>query len=117
MSDPAVAPRVVNPDHDLRRVLRVPAFRKLWWALSFSSFGDWLGLLALTALAPRLVDGGYTEANLVIAAVFILRLAPAIVIGPLAGVVADRLDRRYTMVICDVIRFGLFLSIPLVGTL
>ena len=117
MSDPADAPRVVNPDHDLRRVLRVPAFRKLWWALSFSSFGDWLGLLALTALAPRLVDGGYTEANLVISAVFILRLAPAILIGPLAGVVADRLDRRYTMVICDVIRFGLFLSIPLVGTL
>ncbi|MGH8970968.1 MAG: dTMP kinase, partial [Actinomycetes bacterium] len=124
MTDPANAPdaagppsRVVNPDHDLRRVLKVPAFRRLWVALSFSSFGDWLGLLALTALAPRLVDGGYAAANVAIAAVFILRLAPAVVIGPLAGVVADRLDRRYTMVVCDLIRFGLFVSIPLVGTL
>ena len=105
------------PDHDLRGVLRIPAFRQLWTALSLSSLGDWLGLLALTALAPRLADGGYAAANLAIAGVFILRLAPAIVLGPLAGVVADRLDRRLTMVVCDVARFALFLSIPLVGTL
>jgi len=107
----------VIPDHDIRGVLRIPAFRQLWTALSLSSLGDWLGLLALTALAPRLADGGYAAANLAIAAVFILRLAPAVVLGPIAGVVADRLDRRLTMVVCDVARFALFLSIPLVGTL
>jgi dTMP kinase len=98
-------------------VLRIEPFRRLWTALSLSSLGDWLGLLALTALAPRLVDGGYAAANLAIAGVFILRLAPAVLVGPLAGVVADRLDRRWTMVVCDVARFALFLSIPLVGTL
>jgi dTMP kinase len=107
----------VIPDHDLRGVLRIPAFRRLWTALSLSSLGDWLGLLALTALAPRLADDGYAAANLAIAGVFILRLAPAILVGPLGGVVADRLDRRWTMVVCDVARFALFLSIPLVGTL
>ena len=107
----------VSPDHDLRGVLRIPAFRRLWTALSLSSLGDWLGLLALTALAPRLADDGYAAANVAIAGVFILRLAPAILIGPLGGVVADRLDRRWTMVVCDVARFALFLSIPLVGTL
>jgi dTMP kinase len=89
----------------------------LWTALSLSSFGDWLGLLALTALAPRLANGSYASANLAIAGVFILRLAPAIVMGPLGGVIADRLDRRLTMVVCDVARFALFLSIPIVGTL
>lgn len=109
--------RAVAPEHDLRGVLRVPAFRKLWTALSLSSFGDWLGLLALTALAPRLAHGGYAAANLAIAGVFILRLAPAVVIGPIGGVIADRLDRRWTMVVCDVIRFALFLSIPIVATL
>jgi dTMP kinase len=107
----------VIPDHDLRAVLLIPAFRRLWTALSLSSFGDWLGLLALTALAPRLAHDGYAAANFAIAGVFILRLAPAILVGPIAGVVADRLDRRYTMVICDLARFLLFLSIPLVGTL
>ncbi len=107
----------VSQDHDLRGVLRVAPFRRLWTALSLSSLGDWLGLLALTALAPRLAHGGYAAANLAIAGVFILRLAPAVVVGPLAGVVADRLDRRWTMVVCDLARFLLFLSIPVVGTL
>jgi dTMP kinase len=117
-SPPLAAPNpVIAPDHDLRGVLQVPAFRKLWTALSLSSFGDWLGLLALTALAPRLASGSYASANLAIAGVFILRLAPAIVMGPLGGVIADRLDRRLTMVVCDLARFGLFLSIPIVGTL
>ena len=117
MIDTVPASGTVNLEHDLRGVLRVPAFRKLWTALSLSSFGDWLGLLALTALAPRLADEGYAAANVAIASVFILRLAPAIVIGPIAGVIADRLDRRWTMVVCDVARFGLFASIPFVGTL
>jgi dTMP kinase len=107
----------VSPDHDVRGVLRIASFRRLWTALSLSSLGDWLGLLALTALAPRLARDGYAAANLAIAGVFILRLAPAIIVGPIAGVVADRLDRRWTMVVCDVARFALFLSIPLVGTL
>ena len=122
MSTPGRLPAVphagiVSQDHDLLGVLRVAPFRRLWTALSLSSLGDWLGLLALTALAPRLADGGYAAANLAIAGVFILRLAPAVVVGPLAGVVADRLDRRFTMVVCDVARFLLFLSIPVVGTL
>jgi dTMP kinase len=117
VTDSATVPGTVNPEHDLRGVLRVPAFRKLWTALSLSSFGDWLGLLALTALAPRLAGGGYAEANVAVASVFILRLAPAIFIGPIAGVIADRLDRRWTMVVCDLARFALFASIPLVGTL
>jgi dTMP kinase len=111
------SPRAVSPDHDLRGVLRIAPFRRLWTALSLSSLGDWLGLLALTALAPRLAQQGYAAQNLAVAGVFILRLAPAILVGPVAGVVADRLDRRWTMVICDVARFALFLSIPLVGTL
>ena len=36
-----------------------------------------------------------------------------IVLGPLAGAFADRFDRRCTMVISDVLRFVLFLTIPL----
>lgn len=43
------------------------------------------------------------------------RLLPTIVLGPLAGAFADRFDRRLTMVVCDLIRFVLFASIPLVA--
>ena len=38
-------------------------------------------------------------------------------LGPLAGALADKFDRRRVMVVCDLLRFGLFLSIPLVGSL
>ena len=38
-------------------------------------------------------------------------------LGPLAGAVADRLDRRWTLVLGDVLRFALFATIPLIGTL
>ena len=58
-------------------VLRIPAFRKLWNAMAFSSFGDWLGLLATTALAQQLAGGDYATANFAIAGVFIARLLPS----------------------------------------
>jgi dTMP kinase len=41
-------------------------------------------------------------------------LIPSLLFGPLAGALADRLNRRVTMVVCDVIRCGLFASIPFV---
>jgi dTMP kinase len=100
----------------LRAVLRVRDFRKLWLSMSLSSFGDWLGLLAITATATSLVDG-FAAANFALGGVLLFRLLPAIVLGPLAGAFADRFDRRKTMVVTDVIRFGLFASIPIVDTL
>src|SRR5215207_7147066 len=84
--------------------------------MSLSSFGDWLGLLAITATATSLVNG-FAAANFALGGVLLFRLLPAIVLGPLAGAFADRFDRRKTMVITDVIRFGLFASIPLVDNL
>ena len=98
-----------------RSVLAIPAFRKLWRAMAFSSFGDWLGLLASTALAQQLAGGDYAKANFAIAGVFIVRLLPAVILGPFAGVIADRFDRRKLMVTCDFLRFVLYLSIPIVG--
>jgi dTMP kinase len=106
-----------SPEHDVAAVLRIVPFRRLWLALGGSSFGDWLGLLATAALAKNLASGSYTAENFAIAGVFILRLAPAVLLGPLAGAFADRLDRRWTLVLGDVLRGLLFVTIPLVGTL
>lgn len=100
---------------DSRSVLSIPAFRKLWNSMAFSSFGDWLGLLATTALAQELAGSDYKKANFAIAGVFIVRLLPAVFLGPIAGVIADRFDRRRLMIVCDILRFGLYASIPIVG--
>jgi len=109
-------PRPAAPAPDeTRSVLAIPAFRRLWQAMAFGSLGDWLGLLATTALAQQLSGGDYATANFAIAGVFIARLLPAVFLGPLAGVIADRLDRRMLMVVADVIRFALYISIPIVN--
>jgi dTMP kinase len=81
----------------------------------FSSLGDWLCLLATTALAQQLSGDSYAKANFAIAGVFIARLLPSVFLGPLAGVLADRFDRRKLMVICDILRTALYISIPIVN--
>lgn len=97
-------------------VLKSGSFAKLWRAFLVSAYGDWLGLIASTAFAQQLAGGDYTKANLAISGVFIVRLAPALILGPIAGVIADRFDRRKLMVVSDLVRFALYLSIPIVGT-
>jgi dTMP kinase len=107
-------PRPAAPAQDeTRGVLAIPAFRKLWNSMLFSSLGDWLGLLATTALAQQLSGDDYAKANFAIAGVFIARLLPSVFLGPLAGVLADRFDRRKLMVVCDILRTGLYISIPI----
>ncbi len=59
------------------------------------------------------MDSGAAK-GLAFGGVIAVRLLPALVLGPLAGVMADRWDRRYTMVVCDLLRFVLFASIPTV---
>lgn len=57
------------PAHALGAVLKIAPFRKLWIALGLSSLGDWLGLLALTAMASELAQGDYRAQNFAIAGV------------------------------------------------
>jgi dTMP kinase len=94
-------------------VLSIKPFRRLWIALSLSSLGDWLSIVALTALAPSLASGGLAAKGSAVSGVWLATLLPALLFGPLAGALADRLDRRMTMIVGDVIRGLLFLSIPL----
>ncbi len=96
--------------------LRYRGFRRLSVALALSSFGDWLGYLAVTALATQLVTG-FGAKSFAVGGVLAVRLLPAVVLAPFVGVLADRFDRRLTMVVTDVLRFVLFVSIPLVGSL
>ncbi|MGI8879433.1 MAG: dTMP kinase [Jatrophihabitans sp.] len=96
----------------LRSVLRVRPFRRIWYTTALSSLGDWLGLLATTALATSLADT-YRGQNYALGLVLVVRLLPSILLGPLAGLFADRFDRRRTMVLSDALRFVLFVSIPI----
>jgi len=91
-------------------VLSITPFRRLWVALSLSSLGDWLSLVALSALADKL---GGTGSAYAVSGVWLTSLLPALLFGPLAGAVADKFDRRHNMIIGDVARAALYVTIPL----
>src|SRR3954452_2445611 len=97
----------------LRSVLRIRPFRRLWLVLSGASFGDWIGTLATALFASQQVTGSVAQGS-AFSSTIAIRLLPALLLGPIAGVFADRFDRRYTMVVTDLIRFVFYLSIPLV---
>jgi dTMP kinase len=100
----------------LRSVLRIRPFRRLWLVLGAASFGDWIGLLATALFASSQVSGSAAQ-GAVFGGTIAVRLLPALFLGPIAGVIADRFDRRYTMVITDLIRFVFYASIPIVPLL
>ncbi|WP_432834456.1 dTMP kinase [Dactylosporangium sp. CA-092794] len=79
--------------------------------LGLSSLGDWLGLLAASTFAASQVSNSAAK-GVAFGSVIAVRLLPALILGPVAGVFADRFDRRLTMVVCDLLRFVFFASIP-----
>src|SRR5258708_27334178 len=96
-------------------VLSTKPFRRLWIATSLSSLGDWLSLLALSALAYSLT-GRHVQATagaIAVGGVWITSLLPYLLFGPLAGAVADRLDRRVGRVVGGIVRAVLELSSPI----
>ncbi|MFD1151337.1 bifunctional MFS transporter/dTMP kinase [Saccharothrix hoggarensis] len=104
-----------STSHRIRSVLAIRPFRRLWGVTYLCSVGDWLSLLALTGLVSQMTES-YQWQSFSLSLVVLTQLLPGILFAPLGGVLADRFDRRKVMVVCDVLRGGLFISIALVGT-
>ena len=86
-------------------------FSRLLIAQTVSSFGDWVGFVAVTALVAS-KGGGYAVAGVMVA-----RLLPAILFGPLAGTLVDRFDRKSLMIGSDIARGALYVVMPFLGPL
>lgn len=88
-----------------------PAFRRLWISQVFSSLGDWIGIVATSAIAYRIAgEGGL---SLVLA----VRLGLAFVFASFAGVLIDRHDRKQIMVLTYVGRALVFCFVPFIEQL
>ena len=83
------------------------AFARLLAAMSVSSFGDWVGFVAVTAIVANI---GGTTASLAVAGVMLARTLPAFVFGPITGTLVDRLSRKQIMIVADIGRGCLYLS-------
>jgi MFS family permease len=91
------------------KVLRNPNFFLLWLGQIISQLGDRLDQMALIALVYSRAEGS----TIGIAKVLSFTIIPVFLIGPVAGVYVDRWDKRRTMYVCDFLRAGLVLLIPL----
>ncbi|MFH1190280.1 MAG: MFS transporter [Candidatus Omnitrophota bacterium] len=92
-----------------REVLSNRNFLFLWLGQLVSNFGDRLNQMALVALVYQSHPGS----EVALAKLISFTIIPVFIIGPIAGVWVDRLDRRNVMIISDVLRGALVLTIPL----
>jgi dTMP kinase len=95
------------------RVFGTKSFFRLWLAQVISSLGDWIGIIAVLAIAARVSDGSGTAVSLVMMA----RVVPGFFLATVGGVIVDRFDRRKVMVVCDCGRAALLALLPFVDSL
>ncbi len=92
-----------------RDVLTDKNFFFLWLGQVISNFGDRLNQMALVALVYQRNPGS----EIALAKLISFTIIPVFLVGPIAGAWVDRLNRRKIMMISDVLRGILVLSIPI----
>jgi dTMP kinase len=97
-----------------RDLLTHPAFSRLLAAMTVSSLGDWVGFVAVTSLVAT-ISG--SNAGLAVGGVMIVRMLPAVLFGPIAGVLVDRFDRKKVMIVSDLSRGVLFAAMAFMSQL
>ena len=84
-------------------------FRYLWFGQIVSLLGDWFNLVASAALVGML-----TQSGLAVGSLFVVRMLAPLFISPVAGVVADRYNRKQILIATDVVRAAVVLAFLLV---
>ena len=87
-------------------VIRSRRYFPLWLGQLVSSFGDTLHYVALVVLVFQLSGQGLAVAGLVA-----VEIAPVLVLGPVAGVIIDRFNRKAILIGSDLVRALLALSL------
>ena len=103
-----VTPAADRPTY--RSVLAVREFRGLWLAQIASLVGDQMTKLAVAILIFR-----QTDSPLLAALSYAFSYLPSLIVGPAAGLLADILPRRRIMLVCDLARFVVLLTMALPG--
>lgn len=93
-----------------RSALSHRQFRWLWFGQLVSRFGDSIHEIALVWIV---YDATGDPVSLSIT--FLLSFIPSTVFSIPSGVLADRVNRKYVLVVSDLLRAGAVLTIPLVG--
>jgi MFS family permease len=93
-------------------------YQRVWFAGAVSGFGDVVFVTAAVVWVGTIIARGQTWAPLAVSGVLIAEMIPAVLLGPIGGVYADRWDRRRMMLATDLARaliIGLLLLLPSFG--
>lgn len=82
-------------------------------AQAISGIGDWLSIVAIITLVGLKWNASPLEVSFII----LFLAVPMVVLGPFAGTVADRFNRKVLMLTSDLVRAGLILILAFVDTL
>ncbi len=80
------------------------AFRLLWIAQMISYIGDWFNTVALMDYVSNPINIPKGEQGILISVVLICSYLPQFIMGPIAGVVVDRINRKTVLIVSDVLR-------------
>src|SRR5437899_10021229 len=83
-------------------------YRNTWIAQVVSETGDYFNNVAVFALVMEKSGSG-----MVVSGVMLARAIPAVIAGPIAGVLLDRLDRKRIMIASDLVRAVIALAFVL----
>jgi MFS family permease len=84
-------------------------YRNLWLGYVVTQLGDWFNLIATASLIEMLSGSGTAVSYL-----FLARFLPLFLFAPLAGVLADRYDRRKIMIYSNLVQAAVVLGFLLV---
>jgi MFS family permease len=84
-------------------------FRLLFIGQTISQLGDWFNAVAIYALLLDL-----TGSATAVAWMMIVQFLPVAVVGPIAGVVVDRVNRRRLMIVTDLLRGCMVLALLII---
>lgn len=76
-----------------------PNFRWLWSGQVVSLLGDWFNVLASAVLIGKLTDSA-----LALGVLFTIRMLAPFFVSPLAGICADRFNRKHILIVTDIVR-------------
>ncbi len=96
-----------------RDLLRNRDFLLLWAGQMVSAIGDWIIVAVLFAFVNNL-SGGKSWA---ISVLMLVKFLPAVLLGFMAGIIIDRLDRKRTLIVSDLSRAGLVILFAFSNTL
>jgi MFS family permease len=99
--------------HPYARLASNGPFSAMWLGQVVSSLGDRVHQVALVYLVARATDSSPLALGLVFGAM----TAPSCLVGPFAGALVDRWDRKKVMVGSDLIRAAIVVAIPVAAAI